>query len=55
MYNKETLRRKIAKEGLETTIRFLLSDDLTWYIKKELEKDHIFINGHLSLAAIYSL
>ena len=48
MYNKEALKRKIAKEGLIPTITFLTSDTLPSYIKEELTKDHVFDeNGHL--------
>ena len=34
MYNRESLKRKIAKEGLNTTIQFLQSDTLPPYIIK---------------------
>ncbi len=50
MYNRESLKRKIAKEGLNTTIQFLQSDTLPPYIKEALTEDHIFDeNGHLCL------
>lgn len=55
MYDLEALKRKIAKEGLETTIRFLLSDDLPLQVKQDLEKEHIFNKGYLCLSLVYSL
>ncbi len=55
MYNLQALKRKIAKEGLETTIQFLLSDEIPLQLKQELEKDHIFNNGYLCLSLLYSL
>ena len=45
MYNLNTLRRKVAKEGLQSTIDFLLSDDLPSNIKEDLAKEHVFNNG----------
>lgn len=55
MYNIEALRRKIAKEGVENTIDYLLSDNLPLHIKQDLEKELIFDNGHLCLSLVYSL
>lgn len=55
MYTLELLRRKIAKEGREETIRFLLSEDLPLHVKQELEKVHVFNNGYLCLSLIHSL
>lgn len=41
MYNKEAVKRKIAKEGLIPTISLLTSDTLPPYIKEELTKNHV--------------
>ena len=42
MYNRESLKRKIAKEGLNKTIQFLQSDTLPEYIKDPLTEDQVF-------------
>lgn len=55
MYNINALKRKIEKEGMEPTIQYLLSDDLPLQLKQDLEKEHIFCNGHLCLSLVYSL
>ena len=55
MYNLNTLKRKIAKEGFQSTIDFLLSDNLPLHIKEELTKEHVFNNGHLCLSLLYAL
>lgn len=50
MYNRESLKRKIAKEGLSKTIQFLKSDALPSYIKEAQTEDQVFDeNGHLCL------
>ena len=50
MYNRESLKRKIAKEGLSKTIQFLKSDALPSYIKEALTEDQVFDEkGHLNL------
>ena len=56
MYNLNTLKRKISKDGLQTTINFLLSENLPKNIKEDLTKDHVFNkSGHLCLSLLYSL
>ena len=56
MYNLGTLKRKISKEGLQATIKFLLSDDLPLNIKEDLTAAHIFnTDGYLCLSLLYSL
>lgn len=55
MYDINALKRKIAKEGLENTIKYLLSDNLPSQLKQDLEKEHIFQNGLLCLSLVYSL
>lgn len=55
MYNITSLKRKIAKEGFQSTIDFLLSDNLPEHIKEDLTKEHVFNNGHLCLSLLYSL
>ena len=50
MYNRESLKRKIAKEGLSKTIQFLKSDALPSYIKEALTEDQVFDEkGRLNL------
>lgn len=50
MYNKEAVKRKIAKEGLIPTISLLTSDTLPPYIKEELTKNHVLdSDGNLCL------
>ena len=56
MYNLGTLKRKISKEGLQATIKFLLSDDLPLNIKEDLTAAHVFnSDGYLCLSLLYSL
>lgn len=56
MYNLDSLKRKIAKEGIQATIDYLLSDDLTSDAKKALTKNHVFNSeGYLCLSLLYSL
>lgn len=56
MYDLDALRRKIAEEGFQNTIDFLLSEDLDSKIKEDLTKKHVFSrDGHLCLSLIYSL
>lgn len=55
MYTLESLKRKIAKEGLEPTIQFLLSEELPLQVKQDLEKERIFNKGYLCLSFVYSL
>lgn len=47
MYTLEALRRKIAKEGKDITIRYLLSDNLPLSIREALEEAGVFHNGVL--------
>lgn len=56
MYNLNTLKRKIKKDGLQETIDFLLSDDLPLEIKQDLTKEHVFSpKGYLCLSLLYAL
>lgn len=55
MYYIDILKEKIKKEGLESTIRYLLSDNLPLQLKSEMEKEHIFNDGYLCLSLIYAL
>lgn len=47
MYTLEALKRKISKEGLNTTIQYLLSKNLPSHIKNDLEKEGVFNDGDL--------
>lgn len=55
MYNTEALRRKIAKDGLQETLKLLSSDNFPEDIKAELSKDKIFVGGFPCLSVICSL
>ena len=55
MYNEETLRRKISKEGIDKTIKELSAEGFPLQIKKKLEVYHVFIHGQICLSKIYSL
>ena len=55
MYDLAALKRKISKDGFQTTFDFLLSDNLPLQIKEDLTKEHVFNNGHLCLSLLYSL
>ena len=55
MYDINNLKRKIAKEGLDNTIQYLLSEELPVTLKNDLEKAHIFKNAYLCLSLLYSL
>ena len=55
MYNTEALRRKIAKDGLQETLKLLSSDNFPEDIKAELSKDKIFVGGYPCLSIICSL
>lgn len=54
MYDINALRRKISKEGLKFTIKYLTSDNLPLYLKKELEENDIFRNGKLRMELLVS-
>lgn len=47
MYDLKALERKIAKEGLATTIQYLTSSNLPQYLIDYLENEGIFCNGEL--------
>lgn len=55
MYSIEALKRKIAKEGLDSTINYFLSTEIPSSLMADLEKLHIFNNGHLCLSLLVSL
>lgn len=55
MYDIEALRRKIAKEGLQETLKCLASPDLPESIKKDLTKNHILVGGYPNVELICSL
>lgn len=55
MYNKESLKRRIAKYGLQETIKLLSSDNFPDEVKFQLEKEGIFVGGYLCISALYSL
>lgn len=55
MYDKNALRRKIAKDGLQETLKLLSSDNFPEDIKAELSKDKIFVGGFPCLSVICSL
>ncbi len=55
MYNIEAIRRLIAKNGIDATVRLLCSDNLPENIKAELTKCGIFRNNYLCLSLVYSL
>ena len=55
MYDKNALRRKIAKDGLQETLKLLSSDNFPEDIKAELSKDKIFVGGYPCLSIICSL
>lgn len=55
MYDIEAIKRKISKDGLESTLEILSSPDLPEYIKKELTKCNIFVDGCLDEFYLSSL
>lgn len=55
MYDKDTLRRKIAKDGLQETLKLLSSETFPEDIKAELSKEKIFVGGYPCLSIICSL
>lgn len=55
MYDIDAIKRKIGKDGLTTTLKILRSPDLPEYIKSDLTKCNIFVNGHLDVAYLSSL
>lgn len=55
MYNKDSLIRRIKKEGIEPTIKDLCSTKFSDNILAELETAQIFKNGHPNIAFIRSL
>ncbi len=55
MYSIDALKRKIAKEGLDSTINYFLSGEVPTHLMADLEKLHIFNNGHLCLSLLISL
>ena len=56
MYDKEALKRFIAKHGVDDAIKYFSSDDLPLHIKEDLTKIHVFnSDGYLCLSFLYSL
>ena len=55
MYDLNALARKIRKDGIDKTIDFLLSDNLSNTIKEQLVDLKVFVNGYLNLSLLYSL
>lgn len=55
MYDVDSIKRKVKKEGVDKTILDLLSGNFSDEQKKELSDSHILCNGYPNLSAIYSL
>lgn len=55
MYSIEALKTKIADEGLDNTIKYFLSDEVPSNLMADLERLHIFNQGHLCLSLLVSL
>lgn len=55
MYNRESLRRKIAKDGLQETLKLISSDKFPQEIKDELAEDGCFVGGYPNLSIICTL
>lgn len=55
MYTEETLKRFIAKNGISYVLEHLSSPELPKYIKTDLSKIGIFVDGTLNPERIYSL
>lgn len=55
MYNADAVRRRIAKYGLQETIRLLASDKLSEEAKAELEECNILIGGYPCISVLQSL
>ena len=51
----EALKSRIAEYGIDATIEYLLSEDLSPQEKAEYEKVHVFNRGYLCLSLIYYL
>ena len=55
MYTEENLKRFIAKNGINYVLEHLSSPNLPKYIKKDLTKIGVFVNGILNSDRICSL
>ncbi len=55
MQNIETLKMLIERNGIDTIIRILCSDDLPENLKVELNKSGIFRDNLLCLSLVYTL
>ncbi len=52
MYDLLALQRKISKEGLPKTIRFLQSNQLPSNIKEDLTREGVFVNGKVNISLL---
>lgn len=55
MYDIEAIKRKIGKEGLQETLKYLASPDLPEHIKEDLTKNYILVGGFPNVELICSL
>ena len=55
MYDREALRRKICKEGIERAIADLQQSKFDKEVMRQLEASNIFVNGSLNTPYIRSL
>ena len=55
MYDLGTIKRKIKKDGVDSVISDISSDNFSETIKKDLSDCNIFVDGYPNLSLIYSL
>lgn len=51
----ELLKRLISEQGMQATIQFLLSDEISDKMRTELTENHIFVGGYPCLCSLCTL
>ena len=55
MYDLGTIKRKIKKDGVDSVISEISSEDFSETVKKDLTACNILVDGFPNLSLIYSL